>query len=125
MKGSLNDAETGQIARETGVRIEPQRRGDNPWYEVTLTEAPRDSLREKLALLGHPVEKMKRIKLANVEIGDVPPGRFRVLSDNEVAGLQKLVAKQAARSGRVGQAGKSPKPKPRPRTREKRKFRNE
>ncbi|HXW17040.1 MAG TPA: pseudouridine synthase [Candidatus Acidoferrales bacterium] len=102
VKGSLSDAQIAQIEGESGVRIERQRRGDNPWYGVTLSEARRDPLREKLAALGHPVEKMKRLKIANIEIGDLAPGRFRALSPNEVVSLEKLLTKQAARSSAGG-----------------------
>jgi hypothetical protein len=96
-----------QIEAETRVRVERLKRAENAWYEVTLTEARRDPLREKLQLLGHPVEKMKRIKLANIEIGDLAPGRFRKLTPEEIAGLEKLIAKQAVRTR------DAPKPAPR------------
>ena len=98
LKGNLTDAEMKQIEAETRVRVERLKRAENAWYEVALTEARRDPLREKLQLLGHPVEKMKRIKLASIEIGDLAPGRFRKLTPEEVAGLEKLIAKQAVRS---------------------------
>jgi 23S rRNA pseudouridine2605 synthase len=107
LKGNLTDADMKQIEAETRVRVERLKRAENAWYEVTLTEARRDPLREKLQLLGHPVEKMKRIKLANIEIGDLAPGRFRKLTPEEIAGLEKLIAKQAVRTR------DAPKPAPR------------
>ena len=108
LKGNLTDAEMKQIEAESRVRVERLKRAENAWYEVTLTEARRDPLREKLQLLGHPVEKMKRIKFANIEIGDLAPGRFRKLTPEEIAGLEKLIAKQAIRTR------DDPKPVPRP-----------
>jgi hypothetical protein len=51
---------------------------------------------------------MKRIKFANIEIGDLAPGRFRKLTPEEIAGLEKLIAKQAIRTR------DDPKPVPRP-----------
>jgi 23S rRNA pseudouridine2605 synthase len=108
LKGNLTDAEMKQIEAESRVRVERLKRAENAWYEVTLTEARRDPLREKLQLLGHPVEKMKRIKLANIEIGDLAPGRFRKLTPEEIANLEKLIAKQAVRTRGA------PKPAPRP-----------
>jgi len=107
LKGNLTDADMKQIEAEMRVRVERLKRAENAWYEVTLTEARRDPLREKLQLLGHPVEKMKRIKLANIEIGDLAPGRFRKLTPEEIAGLEKLIAKQAVRTR------DAPKPAPR------------
>jgi len=108
LKGNLTDAEMKQIEAESRVRVERLKRAENAWYEVTLTEARRDPLREKLQLLGHPVEKMKRIKFANIEIGDLAPGRFRKLTPEEIANLEKLIAKQAVRTRGA------PKPAPRP-----------
>jgi 23S rRNA pseudouridine2605 synthase len=112
LKGNLSDAEIKQVGHEAGVTIERQKRGDNPWYEVTVTEARRDPLRDKLAAIDHPVEKMKRVKLANIEIGDLAPGRFRLLTREEIASLEKLVAKQAVRSSAGG-----PRPKLKPKSR--------
>jgi 23S rRNA pseudouridine2605 synthase len=105
VKGTLTDAEIAQLEKESGARIERQRRGDNSWYEVTFAEARRDPLRDKLAMLGHPAEKMKRVKLANIELGNLPPGRFRELTQDEVSSLKKLVTKQAARAS--GASGKN------------------
>src|SRR5208282_5170759 len=126
----LTDAEINQIESAANVRISRQRRGENPWYEVTLAEASRDPMRERLAMIGHPVEKMKRVKLGNLEIGDLAPGRFRKLTHEEIAGLGKLVAKTEARSrggveprlpaSRRPQRGESSKPVSR-RGRERRK----
>jgi 23S rRNA pseudouridine2605 synthase len=108
MKGNLTDADITQIETETRVRIERLKRAENAWYEVTLTEARRDPLRAKLELMGHPVEKMKRIKLANIELGDLAPGRFRKLSPEEISSLEKLIAKQAVRSRGGAQAPPRP-----------------
>jgi len=102
VKGTLTDAEIAQLEKESSARIERQRRGDNSWYEVTFAEARRDPLRDKLAALGHPAEKMKRVKLASIELGNLPSGRFRELSQDEVASLKKLVTKQAARTSGAG-----------------------
>jgi len=93
VKGGLSDAEMKQAAHAAGARIERLKSGENPWYEVKLAGASRDPLRDKLAAMGHPVEKMKRVKLANIELGDVPPGRFRHLTQAEIAALEKLLTR--------------------------------
>lgn len=98
VKGNLTDAEMNEAESASNVRISRAKRGENPWYEVTLAEASRDPLRDKLAMLGHPVEKMKRVKLGNIEIGDIPPGRFRQVSREEIEGLEKLLVKTEVRS---------------------------
>lgn len=95
VKGNLSDSEIGQAAAVTRARIERGQRGENPWYEVTMADASRDPLREKLLEMGHPVEKMKRIKIASLEIGDLAPGRFRSLTLKEITGLEAAVKKAA------------------------------
>ncbi|MGD0956844.1 MAG: S4 domain-containing protein [Candidatus Acidiferrales bacterium] len=88
LKTLLTFAEIETLSRSTGARISRLRGKDSPWYEVTLSEARRDSLRNKLFQTGHPVEKMKRIGIANLELGPLAPGRHRALSPGEVASLK-------------------------------------
>ena len=95
VKGNLSDSEISQAAAVTRARIERGQRGENPWYEVTMADASRDPLREKLLQMGHPVEKMKRVKIASLEIGDLAPGRFRSLTLKEITGLEAAVKKAA------------------------------
>jgi 23S rRNA pseudouridine2605 synthase len=96
VKGNLSDSEIGKVAAVTRVRIERGQRGENPWYEVTMADASRDPLRQELLQMGHPVEKMKRIKIGPLEIGDLAPGRFRSLTLKEVTALESAVKKAAA-----------------------------
>jgi 23S rRNA pseudouridine2605 synthase len=96
VKGNLSDSEINKLAASTRARIDRGQRGENPWYEVTMADASRDPLREELLQMGHPVEKMKRIKIATLEIGDLAPGRFRSLTLKEVTSLESAVKKVAA-----------------------------
>jgi len=63
----------------------------NPWYEVQLRSAPRDVLRRELFDAGHPVEKMKRIKLGPLELGDLPDAHYRELAPTEVTRLRRAM----------------------------------
>jgi 23S rRNA pseudouridine2605 synthase len=65
----------------------------NPWYEVELSDARRDLLRQALFSLGHPVEKMKRVKLGPLELGDLEDGRYRPMEPREVAHLRRYIEK--------------------------------
>jgi 23S rRNA pseudouridine2605 synthase len=75
------------------------RDGENPWYEVKLTEGRNQQIRTMFKHLGFLVEKLRRVRIGPVEIGPIKPGQFRYLSDEEV---QKL--KRAVERGRTGQA---------------------
>src|SRR5574337_1205062 len=81
VKGRLGEEELRCLGQTVHGRVRPLRapqavglRAANPWYEVTLTEARRDILRKTLLQSGHPVEKMRRVKLANLELADLPEG---------------------------------------------------
>jgi 23S rRNA pseudouridine2605 synthase len=92
LKSLLTFEEIERLARSTGARISRLRGKDAPWYDVTLTEARRDALRNRLFQTGHPVEKMKRVWIANLELGSLAPGRHRALSAAEVAALGRAVS---------------------------------
>ena len=34
--------------------------------------------------IGHPVKKLKRVSIGNLHIGDLPLGKWRKLSKNEI-----------------------------------------
>jgi 23S rRNA pseudouridine2605 synthase len=98
LKSLLTFEEIESLARSTGARISRLRGRNSPWYEVTLTEARRDVLRDKLFRGGHPVEKMKRVRIANLVLGSLAPGRHRALSAGEVAALHRAVSPAATGS---------------------------
>jgi 23S rRNA pseudouridine2605 synthase len=92
LKTLLTFEEIEKLGRSTGARISRLRGKESPWYEVTITEASRDALRNKLFQTGHPVEKMKRVRIANLEIDSLAPGRHRALSPGEVSSLRRAVS---------------------------------
>ena len=62
-----------------------------PWYEVTLSEARRDALRNKLFQTGHPVDKMRRVGMGNLKLEGLESGRHREVSAAEIATLIRLL----------------------------------
>jgi 23S rRNA pseudouridine2605 synthase len=91
LKTPLSSAEIESLARATGARISQLRGKGSPWYEATLSEARRDALRNRLFQTGHPVEKVKRVGIASLELGSLAPGRHRPLSPAEVAALVRSI----------------------------------
>jgi len=73
------------------AKIEPVRGGDNPWFEVTLTEGRNRQLRKMFEEIGHHVEKIRRIGYGALVL-DVPPGGFRELTTGEVQALNRAAA---------------------------------
>jgi 23S rRNA pseudouridine2605 synthase len=94
LKTLLTFEEIENLTRSTGARISRLRGKDSPWYVVTLSEARRDSLRNRLFQTGHPVEKMRRVGIAGLELGSLAPGRHRALSSAEVASLGRALEGQ-------------------------------
>jgi 23S rRNA pseudouridine2605 synthase len=104
VKGSLTLEEEEQFRTGIplhGIRTAPAglrlvRRGDNPWYEVTLIEGRNQQIRIMFKHFGHLVEKLKRIRIGSLELGKMNPGEFRFLSQEEVAKLIRQTKKPAA-----------------------------
>jgi 23S rRNA pseudouridine2605 synthase len=99
VKGRLTEEQLQQLARDAHGEVRPLKaprsargRAANAWYEVALSEARRDLLRRALRTMGHPVEKMKRLRLGNLELAGLPEGRYRSLEPGEVAGLERALA---------------------------------
>lgn len=67
------------------------RRGDSPWYEVRLVEGRQNQIRIMFKHLGRLVEKLKRVKIGFLELGDLKPGAYRTLTNAEVARFRKLL----------------------------------
>lgn len=68
------------------------RKGDNPWYEVRLIEGRNQQIRTMFKHFGLLVEKLRRIRIGNIELGALEKGAFRYLSAQEVSKLMRLAA---------------------------------
>jgi 23S rRNA pseudouridine2605 synthase len=98
VKGRPKDGTFQRLREEAHIRLR-QLRGPaaapaaspNPWYEAELGDARRDLLRDVLFEDGHPVEKIKRVKLGPLELGNLPEAMYRSLTASEVAKLRKAV----------------------------------
>jgi len=64
---------------------------ENPWYEVSLIEGRNRQIRRMFLAVGFLVEKIKRVQLGPLTL-DVPPGKFRSLTEREVHRLKNLAA---------------------------------
>ena len=86
----------------------------NPWYEAELRGARRDLLRQAFFAAGHPVEKMRRVRLGPLDIGDLAEGHYRQLAPSEVALLRRAVERAVEQGGRQSvtrAAGRPPEQK--------------
>jgi 23S rRNA pseudouridine2605 synthase len=91
----LGDPESnpGYRGREARVRTAPAtvqlfRKGENPWYEVTITEGRNRQLRKMFEEIGHHVEKIRRVEYGPLVL-NLPPGETRELTTQEVQALYR------------------------------------
>jgi 23S rRNA pseudouridine2605 synthase len=61
----------------------------NTWYSVIVAEGKNRMIRKLGDRIGHPVLKLKRVRIGNVELGYLKPGEFRYLTEREVNGLRR------------------------------------
>lgn len=79
----------GRRTAPSGLKL--IRKAANPWYEVRLVEGRQNQVRIMFKHFGRLVEKLKRVKIGFLELGDLKPGAYRTLTHAEVARFRKLV----------------------------------
>lgn len=85
----------GEDGKSRRVRTAPchitqVKEAENPWYEITLIEGKNRQLRKMFEVIGHRVEKIKRVRYGPLQL-DIEVGKFRMLTEREV-GLLRAAA---------------------------------
>lgn len=62
----------------------------NSWLEVGLREGRKRQIRRVAANLGHPVQKLIRVSIGPIHLGNLKPGQWRNLTKSELKLLRKL-----------------------------------
>ena len=93
LSSTLNDSAIRETERRCGVRMLRARGLPPGWWEVTTTEASSDAFRQAMLASGNPVDKMRRVGLANLALDRLGPGEYRHLTQEEVAKLEHAVAR--------------------------------
>jgi 23S rRNA pseudouridine2605 synthase len=84
----VRGAEAGsERVRTAPAQIRQFREGENPWYEVVLTQGRNRELRKMFAAIGHFAEKIRRVGYGPLVL-DVEPGKLRELRADEVNALR-------------------------------------
>ena len=66
--------------------------GANAWLEVTVVEGRKHQVRRMLDAIGHPVQKLRRVRFDGLGLGRLAPGAVRRLTSGEVERLKRSVA---------------------------------
>lgn len=76
-----------KLARCTILPVAEQ---TNSWYEVTLTQGKNRQIREMFEAIGHPVLKLRRIRIGFLTDQGLPVGHYRFLTPGEVDRVLKI-----------------------------------
>jgi 23S rRNA pseudouridine2605 synthase len=63
--------------------------GENPWFEVILHQGRNQQIRRMFQAIGHPVEKLRRVRIGFLEDSKLRPGQWRFLTEHEVAQFKR------------------------------------
>lgn len=81
--------------------------------EVEIHEGRKRQVRHMLAAVGHPVTRLKRVRIGPLALGSLPAGTWRFLTAREVAALKAAASqKPAGRSAPAERCRKPPLPPP-------------
>lgn len=115
VKGVLTDEEIQGLTKGVDLadgRTRPcrirkiQKTEKNSWVEMTIYEGRNRQIRRMLETTDHPVLKLKRIRMATMELGELPTGQYRYLTAPEIKSLKRVVqpaegSKKTSRASRA------------------------
>jgi 23S rRNA pseudouridine2605 synthase len=78
--------EDGRTAPAKARRVKPDT------IELTIHEGRKRQVKRMCAEVGHPVRRLTRIAFGPLELGSLPPGRHRRLTEAEVARLNRATS---------------------------------
>ncbi len=98
VNGNLTDEQVTAFAngiplhgrRTAPAHIKLIKTGENPWYEVRLSEGRQNQIRMMFKHFGKLVEKLRRVKIGFLEL-DLAPGRYRTLTASEIQKFRHIL----------------------------------
>ena len=81
---ALRDGVELEDGRTAPARV---RRVSADTLEITIHEGRKRQVKRMCEAVGHPVKRLERIRLGPLELGELPRGRWRKLTDDEVEAL--------------------------------------
>jgi 23S rRNA pseudouridine2605 synthase len=88
--------------------------GDSTWLQVVLSEGKNREVRRMLARLNHKVLRLRRVAIGPVRLDQLPKGKARKLSLEEVTALRRLAASGGRQPPDQGKTGGLTPPARRP-----------
>jgi 23S rRNA pseudouridine2605 synthase len=102
--------------RTLPARVRRLSGGKNSWVEVGMHEGRKNQVIRMFQAIGHPVIRLRRVRIGSLELGSLKPGEFRTVSPMELARLRA-----SARPSSSPRSSSSPRPSNsrRPRSKER------
>ncbi|MGD8344473.1 MAG: pseudouridine synthase [Desulfobacterales bacterium] len=88
-EGALTKLATGLPMMGTRTRPAGVQRISSRRFKIILQEGKNKQIRRMVRKVGNQVVSLKRIRIANIKLGDLPPGSWRHLTPKELEGLLK------------------------------------
>lgn len=92
--------EDGSVTSPAEARI-IQVSGGNTLVELSLVEGKKRQIRMMGMVLGHPVVALHRVRFGCVELGDLPAGKWRFLTEKEIVTAGYNSGKQPVTPGAI------------------------
>jgi len=80
------------MARAQSVRVRPGRTPDESRVRLSLREGRKREVRRMMSALGHDVRRLRRISYGPIQLGALPPGKWRRLTETELRSLPRSSA---------------------------------
>ncbi|MCK4316784.1 MAG: rRNA pseudouridine synthase, partial [Anaerolineae bacterium] len=100
-RGVFLDGKRTALARVTIARLEK----GAAWLRVILREGRKRQIRRVAAMLGHPAQRVIRVRIGPLRLGDLKPGQWRRLTGAEVKALLSAARKPKTRGKRGRRRG--------------------
>ena len=79
----------GQSHRTAPAQVSVLRKeGSNCWLSITIHEGRKRQIRRMLTAVGHAVLELVRVGIGPLELGVLPIGKWRFLTDEELKALR-------------------------------------
>jgi 23S rRNA pseudouridine2605 synthase len=92
-RGVFLDGTRTALAKVSIIRHER----DNTWLRVVLREGRKRQIRRVAAMLGHPVQRLIRVRIGSLDLGELKPGEWRHLTHQEIKTLRRATGEPSER----------------------------
>jgi len=89
-RGVYLDGRRTAPARVTRLKAEK----DGTWLQIVLREGRKRQIRRVASSLGHPVLRLIRERIGPLQLGQLQPGQWRYLSNQEVRALRNITGRR-------------------------------